>query len=237
MMNALANHGVLPHNGKGITKEMAVDVLVKTINLDSKIANVFASKALTSNPDHSQACFDLDQIGQHGLIEHDVSLSRNDYHLGDQCTYDEYIWDQVKEIYGDSKETTFELQTRARWARFIASKKAHEAAEKDFQYGIKEFILSYGESALILGLLGDPEGGKVPIEYIRVLFEEERLPYKEGWRPSERPITQMDMNHMIFSLIKANEHRGEEAAEVGLGTIHAVTAAVHSLLPTFCTVM
>jgi hypothetical protein len=52
----------------------------------------------------------------------------------------------------------------------VAAKKAHEEAGKDFQYGIKEFVLSYGESALFLGLLGDPKEGKIPVEYLRVLF-------------------------------------------------------------------
>jgi hypothetical protein len=67
--------------------------------------------------------------------------------------------------------------------------------------------------------------------------EEERVPYKEGWRKSEKPVTQMDMNYLIFNLIKANDHKAEEAADVGLGTIHAVTAAVSSVMPSFCTIM
>ena len=57
------------------------------------------------------------------------------------------------EMYGDAAETSFELASRARYSRLMASKKAHEEAGKDFQYGIKDFILSYGESALFLGLL------------------------------------------------------------------------------------
>jgi hypothetical protein len=47
----------------------------------------------------------------------------------------------------------------------------------------------------------------------------------------------MDMNHLIFNLVSANEDRAEEAKTVGLGTVHAVTAAVHSILPTYCTIM
>lgn len=74
------------------------------------------------------------------------------------------------ETYGDAAETSFELASKARYDRLTASKKAHEEAGKDFQYGIKEFILSYGESALFLGLLGSPMEGKIPLEYLRVLF-------------------------------------------------------------------
>jgi hypothetical protein len=170
MMNALANHGVFPHNGKGITKEMVVNLLTSSINLDAKICNVFASVGLSTNPDHSAHSFDLDHLARHGIIEHDVSLSRQDVALGDNKSFDDYVWGQTKEAYGDAKMTSFELQSKVRYARVKASKKAHDAASKDFQYGLKEVILSYGESALILGLLGDPKNGKIPVEYIRVLF-------------------------------------------------------------------
>jgi hypothetical protein len=42
---------------------------------------------------------------------------------------------------------------------------------------------------------------------------------------------------MIFSLIAANEHKAAEAADVGLGTVHAVTSVVTSILPSMCTIM
>jgi len=67
--------------------------------------------------------------------------------------------------------------------------------------------------------------------------EEERIPVKEGWKRSETPITQSDMNHMIFSLVAANEHKAKEAADMGLGTLHAVESAVTSILPSYCSIM
>jgi hypothetical protein len=170
MMNALANHHVLPHNGKGITKEMAVKALSDAINLDPAVAKIFASVAITTNPDHHANFFDLDHVSKHGVIEHDVSLSRNDKNLGDNTTFDPWVWENVIKSYGDNTETDFASASKARYERVIACKKAHEAAAKDFQYGIKEFILSYGETALFLGLLGDPKHGKIPIKYLKALF-------------------------------------------------------------------
>ena len=67
--------------------------------------------------------------------------------------------------------------------------------------------------------------------------EEERLPVKEGWKKHDTPIQQTDMNHLIFKLIFANEHKVEEAAQVGLGTIHAVNNAVESMMGDYCSVM
>jgi len=237
MINALANHYVLPHSGKGITKAMAVEALTSSIKLGSSIANLFASVAVTANPDHSAHFFDLDQVDKHGLIEHDVSLSRNDIAFGDNHTFNKEIWEEVLKTYGDDTETSFATVSKARYDRLAACKKAHADAKKDFVYGIKEFTFSYGESALFLGILGSPSEGKIPLEYLKVLFQEERLPYKEGWRPLEKPLTQTDMNHLIFSLIKENEHKAVEASEVGLGTVHAVTNAVTSILPGYCNIM
>lgn len=170
MINALANHSILPHSGKGITKAMAVQALTTSLNLDSSIANVFASVAVTANPDHSSHSFDLNHVDKHGLIEHDVSLSRNDFAFGDNHSFNKEIWEDVMKTYGSDTETSFATASKARYNRVAAAKKAHEDAKKDFQYGIKEFILSYGESALFLGILGSPKDGTIPLKYLRVLF-------------------------------------------------------------------
>jgi hypothetical protein len=170
MMNSLCNHHILPHNGKGITKEMAVNALTNAINLDSHVASVFASGALTCNPDKTAHFFDLDHVSKHGILEHDLSLSRNDAALGDNTSFDQYIWGNVMKTYGDEENTNFKLASKAHYERFLACKKAHEAAGKDFQYGIKELILSYGETALFLGLLGDPKNGEIPLKYLKALF-------------------------------------------------------------------
>ncbi len=47
------------------------------------------------------------------------------------------------------------------------------------------------------------------------------------------------MNKTLFKLIAANEHKGEEAVDIGLGTIKAIEAAIGSLLkmPSLCSVM
>lgn len=142
MINALSNHHILPHNGKDITKGQIVSVLTQSINLDSKIANVFATGALTTNPDHSAHSFDLDHLRKHGVIEHDVSLSRNDVAFGDNYSFDKNVWEGVMKSYGERTETDFQSVSKARYERVMAAKKAHGDAGKEFQYGIKEFILS-----------------------------------------------------------------------------------------------
>jgi hypothetical protein len=52
-----------------------------------------------------------------------------------------------------------------------------------------------------------------------------------------RPVTQGDMNHMILSLVMANEYKAAEAVDVGYGTVQAVTSAVGGMMGTYCTIM
>jgi Peroxidase, family 2 len=137
---------VLPRDGKGVTKEMAVKAMTNAINLDADTAKIFASVALTTNPDAHAHSFDLNHVSKHGLIEHDVSLTRDDIAFGDNHTFNPDIWKSVLGTYGDSRETNFVLASEARYKRVVACKKAHEAANKEFIYGIKEFIFSYGVS-------------------------------------------------------------------------------------------
>jgi hypothetical protein len=179
----------------------------------------------------------LNHLGKHGVIEHDASLTRDDIAFGDNHTFNPDIWKSVLGTYGDSKETNFALASEARYNRVIACKKAHEAANKEFIYGIKEALISYGETAILMCLLGDPKDGKIPVEYLKILVEEERFPYQEGWRPPAQPITLQDLNHPILNLIQANEHKSAEASEVGLGTVEAVQNAFTSLLPSCCVIM
>jgi hypothetical protein len=129
---------------------MAVKAMTSAINFDVEIAKIFASVALTTNPNAHAHSFDLDHVSRHGLIEHDVSLTRDDFAFDDNHTFNPDIWKSVLGTYGDSKETNFALASEARYNRVIASKKAHEAANKDFTYGIKEAVLSYGVSLCLV---------------------------------------------------------------------------------------
>jgi hypothetical protein len=69
--------------------------------------------------------------------------------------------------------------------------------------------------------------------------EQERFPYAEGWRTPKQPIDQALMNKTISHLIGGNEHKGQEAIMVGVGTIEALKTVVTSFVkvPSACTIM
>ncbi|KAF1970263.1 Cloroperoxidase [Bimuria novae-zelandiae CBS 107.79] len=240
-LNSLANHSILPHNGKAITKSMAIAALTQALHLDPKIASIFAAGGVAANPDHDAHSFDLNHVSKHGYIEHDVSLSRDDaaFHAGPE-KFSPEAWETVLEVYrtahGGAKKGDEEIVTdwasagRARWTRVQSSKEKHEREGKGWTYGVKEAIMSYGETSLYLNLLG--KDGVAPLRWVRVFFEEERLPYKEGWRPPVK-LDQADLNHGFAEMMKSGEHGVEEAKWVGLGTLAALKAAILGLGASF----
>lgn len=74
MLNALANHGLLPHDGKNITEEQTATALKLSINLNEDVAKSQFQEALGTNPTPGATTFSLDDLSRHNIIEHDASL-------------------------------------------------------------------------------------------------------------------------------------------------------------------
>jgi hypothetical protein len=147
---------------------MAVNAMVSAINFNSTLASFFAMGGVAANPDHSAHTFDLNHVDKHNWIEHDVSLSRQDTAFGSNSSFDKQHFDKILAVYGDTEATNYETASKARYMRVQESKEAHEKAGKEFTYGIKEVIMSYGETALYLNLLG--HDGIAPLEWVRIFF-------------------------------------------------------------------
>jgi hypothetical protein len=171
MLNALANHGFLPHDGKDITVDMAVNALTTKVNLGEGIATTLSKFALMGNKAPGATTFNLDQLSPHGFIEHDASISRQDASLGDNHSFNQEIFDSFLASHGNDSMTSLTAVSRARYSRVLASKAAQDEKGVRIGYGVKELVLSYGEQALYLAALGGIDNeGVVPIEYVKVLF-------------------------------------------------------------------
>src|SRR4051794_35940400 len=77
-LNSLANHGFLPHNGKGLTIPILIDGLKRGLNVGADFSTVIGGAGLMSVPGNPLATsFDLNNLDEHNFpIEHDASLSR-----------------------------------------------------------------------------------------------------------------------------------------------------------------
>lgn len=72
MLNTLANHGFLPHNGKEITKTQASNVFASILNIADDLFEAFWGGVRLVNG--GADIFSLDQLNLHNSVEHDGSL-------------------------------------------------------------------------------------------------------------------------------------------------------------------
>ena len=178
-----------------------------------------------SNPNILSLEFDLDQLRRHDVvIEHDASLSRADASTGDNYSLNQTIWDTVLDYYSGQDKTSILSAAKAKYNRV----QTESSRDPTFTYGPVQFIFSYGETAIYLSTMGDPATGIAPVEYVRALFEEERLPYEEGWRKTVEPTTLASLAAMIFELNVAN---GEEIPEGLTLTESSLKAVLRGLDP------
>ncbi|KAI4095174.1 MAG: hypothetical protein LQ339_007334 [Xanthoria mediterranea] len=84
-LNALANQGFLPRDGKDITPAQVEQALMTALHMD-RLAARSLSSALPPlcRPDGR---FDLIDTRRHNVIEHDSSFTRLDFHQGDNYTF------------------------------------------------------------------------------------------------------------------------------------------------------
>ena len=192
----------IPHLLKG---------LAEGLNMGADFTVAVGGAGLLSSPDPLAGAFDLDDLDMHNFpIEHDASLSRKDAYFGNDYSFYNPNWQQVLKTYAGMKKTNIPKAAEARHVRFNDS----QTKNPEFVYGLREFIFSYGETAIYLQTMSDPVSGVANIDYIRSLFEQEKLPYELGWRPSAAPITLASLGQMVFELFQANPQNVPEGATI-----------------------
>lgn len=97
-LNTLANHGFLPHSGKGISLPQLITALNDGMNVGADFAVAAGALSLFAVQDDPLALsFNLDDLNEHNFpVEHDASLSRADYYEGgDDHSFNQTIFDTV----------------------------------------------------------------------------------------------------------------------------------------------
>lgn len=74
MMNTLANHGFLPHDGKNLTQTTVIAALKNGLNFDEDLGSIMYRMAIVANPEPNATYFTLGQLNRHNILEHDASL-------------------------------------------------------------------------------------------------------------------------------------------------------------------
>jgi hypothetical protein len=180
----MANHGYLPRDGRDISLEDLHAAILGAYNYHPATLDSAFQMAIDFNLSSTgnASTIHLSDLNKHGAIEHDGSLSRSDFDLGDNHSFDPEVWNGTATslgLYdagvdcGEDLYVTVEVAARARAARF------REAEELNPEFNVSELALmgSVGETALYMTTLWDYAAGAVPKAWIRAFFGEFRNPF------------------------------------------------------------
>ncbi|KAK0609682.1 putative peroxidase [Bombardia bombarda] len=203
-LNAMANHGYLPRSGKFIDKLAIRSGVSNAYNypatlFDGVVDQVLAAGISTTGDNSTFNLDDLASPGAYPEIQFDGSLSRNDKVFGDALNFDLNIWGHTAErldLYTNSTGdyVTIEVAAAARAARVQDAMSANPG----FTAGPN---FSLGTTALYLTTMWDTAADAAPKSWVRAFFENERIPFTEGYFV---PETQKDLGAMFARVVAAS---------------------------------
>ncbi|THU92580.1 Cloroperoxidase [Dendrothele bispora CBS 962.96] len=198
-LNTLANHGFLPRDGKNLSMSVILDAALNGYHMQPASPLVGAVKISTLAADDPFS-FTLEDIRLHGNIEHDASLSREDFALGNNFRFNETIFSTLANSNPGSDFYNTNSAGEVQRLRLADS----EAKNPSINNTQKEFGIRCTESGFYLSVMGDPLVGVAPKEFVQIFFREERLPIAEGWHRSEIPINDTTLLPLIARIATAS---------------------------------
>jgi len=176
-LNAMANHGILPHSGKNVSFRDLNTKVRETYNfapsfcffVPNTIANILCRNYWTDR-------FDLSDIDVHNGIEHDASLLREDiYFEPDQSKISVRLCQELLSS-GTGENGAFTIPDLS---RLLTKRRAEsKAMNPTFSNSFQHKLFGSSNASTLLTIFG----GKM--DDIRPFLLEERLP--EGWQPRIR---------------------------------------------------
>ncbi|EMD37165.1 heme-thiolate peroxidase [Gelatoporia subvermispora B] len=176
-LNALANHGIIAHSGRGISFVEAEKAIRHTYNFAptfSKLLPLYASQMLCR--DYKTGTFDLADVAAHNGIEHDASLTRDDAaHTINQSSSQHAL---ALELLTGGTGTCGDL-TPADFSRFTSERRAHSRrANAQYTMSTIHRLFASANSAIMMTTF---EGR---VKDLNPWLIDERIP--EGWEPRVR---------------------------------------------------
>ncbi|KZT63885.1 Cloroperoxidase [Daedalea quercina L-15889] len=175
-LNTLANHGFLPHDGRGATQRDYIRALRQGYNLSLPLATFLTLSGHILLAQYSH--LSLADLSRHNFIEHDASLGHWDTlptleyapDLPSRC-----LLNHTLAHSSDGKTMSMYDFAKARLERESAySGRALDPVHEE---------IARGEMSMVLGIFGGQDG-RVSIDVLREWWEHERFP--EGYKPTHQ---------------------------------------------------
>ncbi|KAF2690653.1 Cloroperoxidase [Lentithecium fluviatile CBS 122367] len=223
MLNTLANHKFLPHDGKSISQEIVTHALGSALNISAELSEFLFSQAITTSPEPNATTFSLHDLGRHNILEHDASLSRADYYFGqDPYTFNKTVFAETRS-YWHGPIIDLEMAAASRLARVRTS----NATNPTYTLSPLGSGFSVGETAAYILILGDRVRGTVRKDLVEYLFENERLPVKMGWKTPKTVVASDDLFGLMDRIVNVTGLASSDArALLSRSDLHVGRAAV-----------
>ncbi|KAK0664204.1 putative sterigmatocystin biosynthesis peroxidase stcC [Lasiodiplodia hormozganensis] len=201
VLNTLANHEFLPHNGRNITLDKAIDALGSAMNIAPALATTFFNGGLRTNPTPNATWFDFDMLHKHNILEHDGSLSRRDMYFDTSNRFNEDTFDNFLS-YFDSNATVLGVNETA----VARAKHAYEMSKINPEFTITSTNLPImvGESVMMMLVWGSVENPGANREFFEYFFRNERLPVELGWTPGSTEIEVSIVQSLSAAMLSAS---------------------------------
>ncbi|KAG5351655.1 putative sterigmatocystin biosynthesis peroxidase stcC [Termitomyces sp. T112] len=197
-LNAMANHGILPHDGKNISFKEIGSLINKTYNFAPTFCFYvpnYAANMLKKN--YNTDTFDLAELDLHNGIEHDASLVRRDlYFEPNQATIHVPFVEELLEFATGNDVDGNKVLTIADLSRILSKRRAECRAENP-KFSLDKVHERFGNanSSTLLTIFG----GRV--KDLETVLLEERLP--DGWESRIREsqgLTLLTFNKTVFKV-------------------------------------
>jgi hypothetical protein len=175
-LNALANHGYIPRDGKDLTPELLKQRVMDVYNMDPSVARTLVRRL----PPH----FTLADLGEHGFIEHDASLVHDDAAVGnDPSAVNETLVEELISLANEDQVITKEAVAQHRHNRELHSQRTNPS----FDFSAYRQLVTYAEASAFLLGLGDYDTASIPVDRARSFLVKERIP--DGFKKSATPVS------------------------------------------------
>lgn len=174
ILNALINAGELDPNCEWTQKEIS-NVLKENKLMSNIFSKFFAfivsyPNLLSSPPSIKPLSLTVKTLQQHNIaIEHDVSLSREDYHLGDHIHYNDKRFKLIYKYFKNQKCIT--LKELIEYMHYLYQKSKKENSK--FTFKLKHWFSMLVEMVIIFILLS--ENNQLELKKLEKVFKEESL--------------------------------------------------------------
>ncbi|KAF8836990.1 Cloroperoxidase [Paxillus ammoniavirescens] len=197
-LNAMANHGIIPRNGKAVKFTDLNHQINSTFNFGPAFCSFtvhYAARML--NKSYSNGTFDLAEISLHNGIEHDGSLTRLDTALSpsQSSPHVPFVEELLSFASGKDAEGR-DLFTVKDISRILGKRRAEaRATNKDYSLSLFHKVFSSANSSTLLTIFG----GR--LDDLRTILLEERLP--QGWESRVRKphgLTMLTLNRTALAV-------------------------------------